>query len=286
MEIVKTLANMSDICDRWQKDGASIGFVPTMGYLHQGHLSLIKAANKENDKVIVSIFVNPTQFAPSEDFDTYPQDLAADSLACSTLGVDVLFMPDADAMYPEGFTTYVDPGDLATRLCGKTRPTHFRGVCTVVLQFFNIIMPSQAYFGQKDAQQCLIIKKMLADLHLDHLIKIRRLPIIREADGLAMSSRNVYLDEEQRRQAIVLYQALLRAQELYDQGERDSAVIIQAMQAKLINAPKAKIDYLQIVDCMQLLPVKKMNEETLVALAVYFGKTRLIDNIILAKKVG
>lgn len=281
MEIIKTVKTMSKLCNKWRKAGATIGFVPTMGYLHKGHYSLIERARKENDKVVVSVFVNPSQFAPNEDFETYPRDLEADSAACKELGVDAIFAPDAREMYPKGFATYVDPTGLSSRLCGKTRPTHFRGVCTVVLQLFHMIEPDQAYFGQKDAQQCLIIERMLLDLHLTHKIKLNILPIIREDDGLAVSSRNIYLNDEQRAQAVVLFQALQLARELYDQGEWDSAVILAAMQEKIHSAPLASIDYLEIVDAKQLLPVEKIEERVLIVMAVYFGKTRLIDNIIL-----
>ena len=281
MEIIKTVSTMSELCAAWHSEGARIGFVPTMGYLHQGHFSLIKQAIKENDKVIVSVFVNPSQFAPNEDFEAYPRDLAADSKACAKLGVDVLFAPEAREMYPEGFATYVDPTGLSSRLCGKTRPTHFRGVCTVVLQLLNLIEPFQAYFGQKDAQQCLIVKRMLVDLHLAHKVTIKIMPIIREPDGLAISSRNVYLNAEERAQAVVLSQALKLAEQMYEAGERDSAVILRAMQAKFDSADLAKIDYMEIVDTKQLLPIEKIEDQALVAMAVYFGKTRLIDNTIL-----
>lgn len=279
MRIIKDIQEMHTLSAQWRSEGKTIGLVPTMGYLHEGHLSLIHAAREENDIVVTSIFVNPSQFGPNEDFDRYPRDLAADSAACTEAGVDVIFAPQAAEMYPEGYTTYVDPGAIGQRLCGVTRPIHFRGVCTVVLKLFNIVQPQHAYFGQKDAQQYLILKRMAADLNVD--IILHRLPIIREADGLAKSSRNVYLTPEQRAQATVLSAAVKTAEQLYCSGEREAEVILAAMSRQLAQAELAKVDYLQIVDTDNLLPVQHLDREVLVAMAVYFGDTRLIDNTIL-----
>ena len=279
MRIIKDIQEMHTLSAQWRSEGKTIGLVPTMGYLHEGHLSLIHAAREENDIVVTSIFVNPSQFGPNEDFDRYPRDLAADSAACTEAGVDVIFAPQAAEMYPEGYTTYIDPGAIGQRLCGVTRPIHFRGVCTVVLKLFNIVQPQHAYFGQKDAQQYLILKRMAADLNVD--IILHRLPIIREADGLAKSSRNVYLTPEQRAQATVLSAAVKTAEQLYCSGEREAEVILAAMSRQLAQAELAKVDYLQIVDTDNLLPVQHLDREVLVAMAVYFGDTRLIDNTIL-----
>ena len=279
MIIVNDINEMSELSNKWRQEGKSIGLVPTMGYLHDGHLSLINAARAENDIVVTSIFVNPSQFGPNEDFERYPRDMQADSTACNLAGVDVIFAPKAEEMYPEGYTTYVEPGAIGQRLCGVTRPIHFRGVCTVVLKLFHIIEPLNAYFGQKDVQQYLILKRMTKDLNLN--IILHRMPIIREADGLAKSSRNVYLTPEQRAQAPVLFAAVRKAEQLYCAGERDAAVLLEAMSAELAKANLAKIDYLQIVDTENLLPVKHLDREVLVAMAVYFGSTRLIDNTIL-----
>lgn len=281
MKIINSIKEMSAVSALSASRGQSIGFVPTMGYLHAGHLSLMKTAREENELIVVSIFVNPTQFAPNEDLACYPKNTEADIASCEKMGVDIIFAPCAQEMYPDGFGTYVNPSDLATRLCGVTRPDHFRGVCTVVAKLFNIIRPTNAYFGQKDAQQFFILCRMVQDLNMGNDLTMHRLPIIRESDGLAMSSRNVYLDGQERKQAVVLHQALAKAQLLYDAGERQVATILEAMKEQLAKAPLAKVDYLQIVDTMQLLPVDKIEEQVLVAIAVYFGSTRLIDNIIL-----
>ena len=279
MRIIKSISEMSRQVKEWQQEGQSIGLVPTMGYLHRGHASLMKAARQENDIVVASIFVNPSQFGPGEDFERYPRDLEADARKAESVEVDVIFAPEAEEMYPAGYVTYVDPTDLSTRLCGASRPGHFRGVCTVVLKLFNIVQPQNAYFGQKDAQQYLILSRMVKDFNLPVLM--HRLPIIREQDGLALSSRNVYLSEEERKQALMLHEALLVAEKMYAEGERAADVIRAAMENELRKALLGTVDYLQIVDTVNLLPVDRIKGETLVAMAVYFGKTRLIDNIIL-----
>lgn len=258
--------------------GKTIGFVPTMGYLHKGHQSLIERAKKENDVVVVSIFVNPTQFGVGEDFDKYPRDLANDRLIAAEAGADLIFAPSIDEMYPEGYQTFVEVNELTKTLCGKSRPTHFRGVTTVVAKLFNIIKPDRAYFGQKDAQQAIVIKRMVKDLNMDIDIVVN--PIIREADGLAMSSRNVYLSKEAREQATVLSYSLDYAREMILKGERDAEVIKNNI-TKLINQkPLANIDYVSIVNIDTLLDLEHITGTILIALAVKFEKTRLIDNII------
>lgn len=258
--------------------GKTIGFVPTMGYLHKGHQSLIERAKKENDVVTVSIFVNPTQFGVGEDFDKYPRDLANDRLIAAEAGADLIFAPSIDEMYPEGYQTFVEVNELTKTLCGKSRPTHFRGVTTVVAKLFNIIKPDRAYFGQKDAQQAIVIKRMVKDLNMDIDIVVN--PIIREADGLAMSSRNVYLSKEAREQATVLSYSLDYAREMILKGERDAEVIKNNI-TKLINQkPLANIDYVSIVNIDTLLDLEHITGTILIALAVKFEKTRLIDNII------
>lgn len=279
MEIFTTVSEMKNQTALWKQSGKSIGLVPTMGYLHAGHASLIEEARRKNDVVVVSIFVNPSQFAPNEDFERYPRDMAADSALCLEQGVDAIFAPSTGEMYPEGYISYVDPVDLSTRLCGKSRPGHFRGVCTVVLKLFNIMQPDRAYFGQKDAQQLIILSRMVEDLNLD--LQICPMPIIRESDGLAISSRNVYLSGEERAQAVQLYAATEAARRLYAAGERSVAPIVAAMECELAKAGLARIDYLEIVDLRTLNQVERIEGQCLAAMAVYFGKTRLIDNILL-----
>lgn len=263
-----------------QRDqGKMIGFIPTMGYLHKGHQSLIERAKKENDVVIVSIFVNPTQFGIGEDFDKYPRDLANDQLLAAEAGADLIFAPSIAEMYPKGYQTFVEVSDLTKTLCGKSRPTHFRGVTTVVTKLFNIINPDKAYFGQKDAQQVIVIKRMVKDLNID--IDIIICPIIREKDGLAMSSRNVYLSKEARGQATVLSDSLNYARELIIKGERDAEVIKDKIIQIIKEKPLANIDYVSIVDTETLFDLKQINGAILIALAVKFEQTRLIDNIIM-----
>lgn len=262
----------------WKKQGLSVGFVPTMGYLHEGHRSLMEAARKENDRVVVSIFVNPMQFGPSEDLESYPRDLEKDAALCREVGVDLIFHPQPEEMYPEGFCSYVDMNGLTTELCGKTRPTHFRGVQTVVLKLFHIVTPDNAYFGQKDAQQLAVIRRMVRDLNVD--VTIHGCPIVREADGLAKSSRNTYLNEEERRAALILSKSLDVGKQLVDEGERDAAALKAAIRRNLETEPLARVDYVEVVDFDTITPVETIKGTTLVALAVYIGKTRLIDNFI------
>jgi pantoate--beta-alanine ligase len=277
MKIIKTIKEMKTVLASHREQAKIIGFVPTMGYLHQGHLSLIRRARQSSDIVVISIFVNPTQFGPQEDLARYPRDLKRDEELAEQEGVDYIFYPDVSEMYPEGYKTYVLVEELSKKMCGASRPEHFRGVTTIVLKLLNIIQPHCAYFGQKDAQQAIIIRRMVEDLNLD--VKIEVEPIIREADGLAMSSRNSYLNAKEREAALVLYHALNLAQKLIKQGERNSPVIISQMEKLISQEPLARIDYISIVDNRNLQELAIINKEALIALAVYIGKTRLIDNI-------
>lgn len=259
--------------------GKTVGLVPTMGALHHGHLSLIYRAAKENDIVVVSIFVNPTQFGPKEDFKKYPRNLKRDVELCRKSGVNIVFAPYAKSMYGNDHNTYVNVYNLSDVLCGKSRPGHFKGVATVVTKLFNIVQPNNAYFGQKDAQQSVIIKKIVEDLNMP--LKIKVIPTIREKDGLAMSSRNVYLSPKERKDALVLVQALRMAKLLINKGIIDSNRVIREMKAVVLNKDSVKIDYIAIVNVKNLQPIKKITKGSLIALAVHIGKTRLIDNIII-----
>lgn len=279
MKICYTVEDVRKEVKEWKKQGLSVGFVPTMGYLHEGHRSLMEAARKENDKVVVSIFVNPMQFGPTEDLESYPRDLDKDSKLCEGVGVDLIFHPEPEEMYPKGFCSYVDMNGLTTELCGKSRPIHFRGVQTVVLKLFNIVTPDNAYFGQKDAQQLAVVTRMVKDLSVD--TKIHGCPIIREEDGLAKSSRNTYLSDEERQAALILSQSLQVGKALIEQGETDAAVVKTAISDKLATEPLARIDYVDVVDFDTITPIEKIKGNTLVAIAVYIGKTRLIDNFII-----
>ena len=279
MKVVDTIPRMSTLVKIFRKEGKSISLVPTMGYLHEGHLSLVKAARKHTDVVVMSIFVNPIQFGPKEDFEKYPRDLKRDEELATAAGVDIIFHPSANDMYPAGYSTYVNVERLTDGLCGALRPGHFKGVATVVAKLFEIIRPDIAYFGQKDAQQAIVIKKMAKDLNMGVEIKI--MPTVREPDGLAMSSRNVYLSAGERKDALVLYEALKKAEELIGSGERDTKKIVKAMEGMIKSVPTAKIDYVSIVDTANLKEVRSITGEVLVALAAFIGHTRLIDNIIL-----
>jgi len=279
MKVFTKIVEIQEHIRQLKRAGKQIGFVPTMGYLHAGHLSLIEAAVKENDLVVVSIFVNPKQFGPREDFAEYPRDLERDLDLISQAGGEIVFIPETAEIYPENFQSYVEVREITANLCGAKRPGHFLGVATVVNKLFNIIKPDKAYFGQKDAQQCQVIKRMVLDLNMD--VEIIICPIVREADGLALSSRNVYLNQEERKQATVLSQALFKAQELIRDGERDSTTIKNIMEKMITQKPLAKIDYISIVDETTLQDVQHLNQNILIALAVKFGNTRLIDNIIL-----
>ena len=275
MKIVSTIEEVRAQVKEWKKEGQSIGFVPTMGYLHEGHMSLIDAAG-ENDKVVVSIFVNPMQFGPMEDLASYPRDLEHDAKLCEEHGVDLIFHPTPEEMYGDQFYSYVDMDVLTKELCGLSRPVHFRGVCTVVTKLFNIVTPDRAYFGQKDAQQLAVIKRMVKDLNMP--LTITGCPIIREADGLAKSSHNTYLSIEEREAALVLSRSIFLGKEMVEKGERDCKKILAAMTAEIEKEPLAKIDYVKIVDLDTMQQVEKIDRGILAAIAVYIGKTRLIDN--------
>lgn len=277
MKTVNTISEVRAFVQEKRSAGKIIGFVPTMGYLHEGHASLMKAAKAKCDIVIVSIFVNPTQFGPGEDLETYPRDLVRDQNTCEAVGVDLVFAPEATEMYPEGYSTYVDcEGEITKQLCGASRPTHFKGVTSVVAKLFNIVQPDFAFFGQKDAQQVAVIEKMVRDLNMT--VKIVPCPIVRESDGLAMSSRNTYLSVEQRKDALVLSQSLEIAKNKIQNGERDANRIKSAIRDHITSSPLAEIDYVSLVDVKTLLPLTVIEDEFLIALAVKFGKTRLIDN--------
>ncbi len=263
----------------WKKQGLSVARVPTMGYLHEGHKSLMERARKENDKVVVSIFVNPMQFGPNEDLESYPRDLDRDSKICEAAGVDLIFHPEVEEMYGPDFHAYVDMHTLPEKLCGASRPVHFRGVQTVVSKLFHIIPADRAYFGQKDAQQLAIIRRMVMDLNFD--IEIIGCPIIREEDGLAKSSRNTYLSEEERKQAVILNQSLEAAMDAINAGEKDAAKVKQIIIDKLHTCPLAKIDYVEVVSFDTIQPIEKVEGAVLIAIAVYIGTTRLIDNRII-----
>ncbi|MCR2096483.1 pantoate--beta-alanine ligase [Campylobacter upsaliensis] len=278
MQIINDIKDLKNIIKKWKNQGLSIGYVPTMGYLHEGHLSLIKKASK-NDKIIVSIFINPMQFGVNEDLATYPRDLERDAKLCENEGVAVLFTPSVEQMYPKGFSSYVDMNSLTDKLCGAKREGHFRGVCTILMKFFHLITPNVAYFGQKDAQQCAVVKHMVEDLNLD--LEIEICPIIREKDGLAKSSRNVYLNEAERKAALVLSRAIFLGENLIKKGERESKIILQAMREELQKESLARIDYIELVNPKTMEHLERIEDSALGALAVYIGKTRLIDNFLL-----
>ncbi len=280
MNTVTAIAALRTILQPFRDQHKKIGFVPTMGYLHEGHLSLIRKARDNSDVVVVSIFVNPAQFAPNEDYTRYPRDLGRDSTLAASAGCDVLFVPSVEEIYPASFSSFIVVEGLSSVLEGKFRPTHFKGVTTIVNKLFNIVQPDAAYFGQKDAQQCIVIKKMVNDLSMP--LRIEVVPTVREADGLAMSSRNVYLTAEERKRAAVLYQSLKLAEEKIRGGERNAPLIIEEMTALIRSKNPTQIDYIAVVDSVQLQPQQllKEGETVLIPLAVRFGATRLIDNII------
>ena len=278
MKIVGTVKEVREQVKEWKKQGLSVGFVPTMGYLHEGHKSLMDAARKGNDKVVVSIFVNPMQFGPTEDLATYPRDLDHDAALCESAVVDLIFHPEAEEMYEKDFCSFVDMTGLTEGLCGKTRPIHFRGVCTVVNKLFNIVTPDHAYFGQKDGQQLAVIKRMVRDLNMD--IEIVGCPIVREEDGLAKSSRNTYLSPEERKAALILSKTVALGKELA-KTEKDANKVVEAMKKNIETEPLAKIDYVEAVDALSMAPVEKLEGACMLAMAVYIGKTRLIDNTLI-----
>ena len=278
MKIVGTVKEVREQVKEWKKQGLSVGFVPTMGYLHEGHKSLMDAARKGNDKVVVSIFVNPMQFGPTEDLATYPRDLDHDAALCESAGVDLIFHPEAEEMYEKDFCSFVDMTGLTEGLCGKTRPNHFRGVCTVVNKLFIIVTPDHAYFGQKDGQQLAVIKRMVRDLNMD--IEIVGCPIVREEDGLAKSSRNTYLSSEERKAALILSKTVALGKELA-KTEKDANKVVDAVKIHIETEPLAKIDYVEAVDALSMAPVEKLEGTCMLAMAVYIGKTRLIDNTLI-----
>lgn len=278
MKIINNIKEIRKQVKDWKNDGLSIALVPTMGYLHEGHESLIKKASEYNDKVIVSIFVNPMQFGINEDLSTYPRNIDRDSDICEKNGASLIFNSSVEEMYTDGFSTFVDLNNLTSGLCGKSRPTHFRGVCTVVSKLFNIVNPDKAYFGQKDAQQLSIIKQMVTDLNFD--IEIVSCPIVREADGLAKSSRNTYLSKEERQASTIINKSLKKAKTLIKSGERDSKNVIDFIKNEINKEPLAKIDYISIVDNNTIKNIKTIEDGSLIAVAVFIGNTRLIDNFI------
>ena len=284
MKLIHTVAELRDEIAIAKSLGKSIGLVPTMGALHEGHASLIKAANQENNFVVVSVFVNPTQFAPNEDLDAYPRTLEADCILAEKMGADIVFAPTPQEMYPSANDTWVEvTGDVTKVLCGRSRPIHFRGVTTVVAKLFNLAQPDRAYFGQKDAQQVEVLKRMVKDLFFP--LQLRIMPIIREADGLAKSSRNTYLSTEEHNAALVLNKGLKIAQEMFAKGERSSTKIVNAVTEFIKTEPMSNIDYVEIYSLPELQTVAEpMTGSNLLAVAVKFGTTRLIDNIVLEEK--
>ena len=283
MKIFKAADDIKKYIKPRRRGGRSVGFVPTMGYLHEGHLSLMREARRSNDLVVTSIFVNPTQFGPKEDYKRYPRNLRRDERLAKSVGVDVIFYPSVKEMYPDGYRSTVEVTDITERLCGGSRPGHFKGVTTVVAKLFNIVQPDAAYFGQKDAQQAIVIKKMVEDLNMN--LKIKVMPIIREPDGLAMSSRNRYLSKSQRRDALALYGSLNLAKSLIKTGVRDARTIKDRMRRLISAKESTRIDYISVVDIENLEGLKKIEKNTLIALAVWVGKTRLIDNIVVGVKI-
>ncbi|BAU23315.1 pantoate--beta-alanine ligase [Caldimicrobium thiodismutans] len=276
MEIIKKIEEMQRISTNLRKEDKIIGFVPTMGYLHEGHLSLVRLARSRADKVVVSIFVNPLQFGPSEDFKVYPRDLERDLTLLEKEGVDIVFVPSAEDMYPSDFKTYVEVTDLTDRLCGAFRPGHFKGVTTIVLKLFNIVKPHLAVFGEKDYQQLKVIQQMVRDLNLE--IEILSHPTVREEDGLAMSSRNTYLSEEERRSALSLYHSLKLAERLILGGEKNPEKVRELVKDYIEKFPHNRVQYVEIADPETLKPVSVIERSVLIAIAVFVGKTRLIDN--------
>jgi pantoate--beta-alanine ligase len=279
MKIIQEVAAMKACVKAIKEKGETICLVPTMGYLHEGHLDLMRMGRPMADHLMISIFVNPTQFAPNEDLDKYPRDMERDTQLAASVGVDCIFFPDVSQMYPEGYATYVNVENITRGLCGAARPTHFRGVTTVVLKLFNIIEPDLSIFGEKDYQQLAVIRRMVEDLNMN--VEIVAHPTVREEDGLAMSSRNKYLNPEERKNALVLHRSLLLAQDRVKAGEKSTARIREEVVKMIANTPGSVIDYVEIVDTDTLEPVDKTDGRTVMALAVKFGTTRLIDNITL-----
>lgn len=281
MKIVDNVKEIRNIVKEWKADGLTVGLVPTMGYLHEGHKSLIDKAVAENDRVVVSDFVNPMQFGPKEDLATYPRDLEMDSALCEAAGAHIIFHPEPSEMYHDDFSSFVDMNTLTSGLCGKTRPIHFRGVCTVLAKLFNIVQPDKAYFGQKDAQQLAVVTHMVNDLNFN--LEIVGCPIIREEDGLAKSSRNTYLSADERQAALILSKSLKNGKALIESGETDAKKVVKIISDEISAEPLAKIDYVEIVSWPTLEEVDTIDSDILCAIAVYIGKVRLIDNFIIKK---
>lgn len=279
MQVVKTVNEVREIVKEWRKQGLTVGFVPTMGYLHEGHQSLISKSASQNDRTVVSVFVNPIQFGPTEDLETYPRDLERDKKKVEEAGGNLIFNPEPSEMYPDHFTSFIDTTETTELLCGASRPIHFRGVCTVVGKLFNIVMPDRAYFGQKDAQQLATIKRFARDLNFN--VEIVPCPIIRENDGLAKSSRNTYLSPAERKAALILSQSLAKGKAAIENGEKNAEAIINIIKENIETEPLARIDYVEVVDFDNIQRVDTITGNTLVAIAVYIGKTRLIDNFII-----
>lgn len=278
MQVVKTVKEVRDIVAQWRKEGLTVGLVPTMGFLHEGHQSLIEKSVSQNDRTVVSVFVNPIQFGPTEDLEAYPRDLEHDKALVEKAGGNLIFNPEPAEMYPGHFTSFIDTTETTELLCGASRPIHFRGVCTVVGKLFNIVTPDRAYFGQKDAQQLATVKRFVRDLNFG--LEIVPCPIIREDDGLAKSSRNTYLNAEERQAALILSKSLKLGKEAIENGEKDAQVIKDIIRKNIETEPLARIDYVEVVDFENIQRVDTITGETLVAIAVYIGKTRLIDNFI------
>ncbi|TCO73782.1 pantoate--beta-alanine ligase [Marinisporobacter balticus] len=277
MFIVENIKEIREVIKKEKKDGKTIGFVPTMGYLHEGHLSLIRKAKAENDFVVVSVFVNPTQFGVGEDYETYPREIEKDSELAKSAGADRVFHPAVEEMYPATYQTDVEVKKITQKLCGSSRPGHFKGVTTVVCKLFHIVNPDRAYFGQKDAQQVTVIQQMVRDLHMD--LEVIPCPIVRETDGLALSSRNTYLNEEERKAGLILSKSLFLAEDLIKNGERDAMKIKNLIRENITKEPLANIDYIEVVNANNLAQLHELQDEVLIAIAVKIGKTRLIDNI-------
>jgi len=276
MIIAETVAQVRAQVQQWKKEGLTVGLVPTMGYLHEGHASLAKQSVTLCNKTVVSVFVNPIQFGPSEDLVSYPRDFEHDCAILEEIGVDLVFHPSPEEMYAPDFCTYVDMENLTTQLCGKSRPGHFKGVCTVVSKLFHIVQPNKAFFGEKDAQQLAVIRRMVRDLSFD--IEIVGCPIVREADGLAKSSRNVYLNAEERKAALILSKTVLLGKEIIAKGERSGKALTDALKANIQKEPFARVDYVDVVNGISMEPIENLQGQILVAMAVFIGKTRLIDN--------
>lgn len=279
MQLVKTIKEVRDIVAEWRRQGLTVGLVPTMGFLHEGHQSLIRKSAEQNDRTVVSVFVNPIQFGPNEDLEAYPRDIERDKQKVEEAGGDLIFNPEPSEMYPGHFTSFIDTTETTELLCGAVRPVHFRGVCTVVGKLFNIVLPDRAYFGQKDAQQLATIKRFVRDLNFP--LEIVPCPIIREDDGLAKSSRNTYLSADERKAALVLSQSLAKGKAAIEAGEKDAQKVIAIIRQNLETEPLARIDYVEVVDFENIQRIERIEGETLVAIAVYIGKTRLIDNFII-----